>query len=168
MKLLVLDIDETLVKARFSSGDFRVGPYEIKKRPFLDEFTNQVLQWYELAVWSSASSNYVEEIAKNIFKCPLKFVWSSNKCIPKRNFDTDEFYYVKDLKKVKTFGYDLANVLMIDDSPEKLERNYGNLVRILPFHGDPADTSLKNILPFLESLKDVPDVRKVEKRRILT
>ncbi len=53
---------------------------------------------------------------------------------------------------------------MIDDTPEKLERNYGNHVRIRPFEGQADDTELRDLIPFLNWLCSVEDLRSVEKR----
>lgn len=39
---------------------------------------------------------------------------------------------------------------MLDDTPQKLERNYGNHLRISPFEGDPDDSELANVVPFLD------------------
>lgn len=53
---------------------------------------------------------------------------------------------------------------MIDDSPEKLVRNFGNHIRVEPFEGDPADWELPLLARYLETLLDVPNVRSIEKR----
>ena len=61
-------------------------------------------------------------------------------------------------------GFDLDHVLMVDDSPEKLQENYGNHILVREFTGDLADTELRDLLPFLDSLRSVENVRRVEKR----
>jgi hypothetical protein len=71
---------------------------------------------------------------------------------------------VKSLKKVKRQGYDLARVLMVDDTARKLERSYGNHVPVRPFEGDPADDELAALLVFLGRFRDLGDVRPPEKR----
>jgi carboxy-terminal domain RNA polymerase II polypeptide A small phosphatase len=53
---------------------------------------------------------------------------------------------------------------MVDDSPEKHTRNYGNLVRVAPFTGDPADTELASLARYLRQLATQPNVRCIEKR----
>ena len=53
---------------------------------------------------------------------------------------------------------------MIDDSPEKLRRQYGNLLRVSPFEGDDDDRELADILPFLDWIRTQEDFRKIEKR----
>ena len=53
---------------------------------------------------------------------------------------------------------------MVDDTPKKLERHYGNLVRIAEWLGDANDSELLILKEYLLELKEVSDVRKVEKR----
>jgi len=52
--------------------------------------------------------------------------------------------------------------VVIDDSPRKLERSYGN--HVLPFEGDASDEELEKLEQYLFWLKCVPDVRSVDKR----
>ena len=68
------------------------------------------------------------------------------------------------LKKLKRAGYSLESVLVIDDSPEKHVRNYGNLIRVRPFVGDANDSELRHLLPFLNWIRFRDDVRQIEKR----
>ena len=53
---------------------------------------------------------------------------------------------------------------MVDDTPQKLERNYGNLVRVTEWLGETQDRELLLLTQYLRDLKDVANVRSVEKR----
>jgi len=55
-------------------------------------------------------------------------------------------------------------VLVVDDSPEKHTRNYGNLVRVSPFLGDADDDELPRLAAYLSSIRAESDVRTLEKR----
>lgn len=170
--LLTLDLDETLVyatpepRADLGSADFRVGEHHVNRRPYLDGFLNSAKTAFDLAVWSSASKPYVSELAERIFPTPtdLRFVWSCERCTRRFHPEKQDYYWVQDLKKVKRAGFALERVLMIDDSPEKLERNYGNHLRVTAFEGQSADTELRELKRFLVRLLAVVDVRPVEKR----
>jgi TFIIF-interacting CTD phosphatase-like protein len=168
--LLILDLDETLIYGTEAPldrpCDFQVEPYFIYRRPHLPEFLDTVAEWYDLAVWSSASRAYVAEVVAGIFPQPqlLSFAWASYRCTQRFHPELREYYWVKDLKKVRRAGYPLERVLVLDDSPQKLERQYGNLLRIGPFTGNPTDTELRDVLPFLAHLRTVENLRKVEKR----
>jgi len=55
-------------------------------------------------------------------------------------------------------------MIVVDDTPRKLERNYGNLVRITEWLGDLDDRELLLLIKYLTKLKDVENIRKIEKR----
>ena len=71
---------------------------------------------------------------------------------------------MKPLKKVKRKGFDLDRILIIDDSPHKSKLNYGNAIYPKPYKGESADTELVKLIDYLESIKDEPNFRTIEKR----
>jgi len=167
--LLILDLDETLVSSSRKPRehyDFQVAEHYVVVRPDLEHFLGQVFQWYDVAVWTSSGESYATDLVPAIFPDPsqLEFCWAAPRCTRRFDFDRHQHYAVKDLKKVRRRGYALERVVMIDDSPEKLERNYGNHLRISSFEDDPDDRELVAVLPFLEWLKEQPDFRAIEKR----
>ncbi len=168
--LLVLDLDETLIYASdrgLPRSDFRAGPYEVVRRPFVEPFLSAVAEWFDLAVWTSAGDAYADAVVSKLFgpaADQLRFVWSASRCTRKLDPETGELCDAKPLRKLRRRGVSLARLLVVDDSPEKHRQNYGNLIRVTPFLGDPADAELRDLLPFLERLRDVPDVRPIEKR----
>jgi TFIIF-interacting CTD phosphatase-like protein len=169
--LLILDVDETLVYAteqplKGRAEEFRVGPFAVYRRPHLGEFLAGAAAWYDLAVWSSASGSYVSDVVSVLFgeASSLRFVWSCDRCTRRYDAEGQGYFYAKNLKKVCKLGYGLERVLMVDDSPEKLSQHYGNHIRVRPFTGDPKDTELRDLLPFLEWLRGAENFRAVEKR----
>ena len=62
--LVVLDLDETLIHATKNElgrkADFQIFDYHVYKRPYLNEFLTEINEHFLLAVWSSASDDYVE------------------------------------------------------------------------------------------------------------
>jgi RNA polymerase II subunit A small phosphatase-like protein len=169
-QLLILDLDETLVHGAETplerKPDFLIGLYSVYRRPFLGEFLAQVYEWFRVAVWSSATRPYVQGVVEEVFAGPreLVFVWSRERCTQCLDPEFQEYYWVKNLKKVKRLGHALERVLVVDDSARKLERQYGNHLRVRPFFGEPSDTELRDVLPFLNRLRDVDNLRTVEKR----
>jgi TFIIF-interacting CTD phosphatase-like protein len=177
-KLLILDLDETLVHAAETplsrSPDFSVYDYAVYQRPHLDVFLTTCLDWFDVAIWTSSGSQYATAVVAAIFADPqvLKFVWTSNRCSLVHNYNYDcidgdypAYYSRKPLKKVKRQGYQLASIIAIDDTPKKWEQSYGNLIRVNPFLGDETDLELKHLLIYLNTLKDVENIRTIEKRR---
>lgn len=169
-KLLVLDLDETLMYAAEEAlgrpADFQVERFHVYKRPHVQEFLSSSAELFDLAVWTTSTEDYAEAIIQKLFPghVSLAFVWARQRCTIASNPDTRERFWIKDLKKLKKHGYLLERVIVVDDSPEKLQRNYGNLVMVKPYQGDPDDAELLLLLPFLRRLATLEDVRKIEKR----
>jgi TFIIF-interacting CTD phosphatase-like protein len=176
-KLLILDLDETLVHATemplARQADFLVYDYHVYKRPYLDIFLTTCLDWFDVAVWTSSGAEYATEVVTAIFPDPqaLKFVWTSDRCSITCNYNFDliddtypQYYSRKPLKKVKRRGYDLESVIAVDDTPKKWEKSYGNLITIKPFEGDELDLELKHLLVYLDTLKHEENIRSIEKR----
>jgi RNA polymerase II subunit A small phosphatase-like protein len=169
-KLLVLDLDETLVHADERpldrAADFEVPPYHVYLRPGVEDFLAGVSALFRLGVWTSSSPAYARAICGKLFgeRIALDFVWASDRCTPMRDFTLDTWSQSKRLNKLRRKGYALEQVVVVDDSPEKHTKNYGNLVRVLPFEGDPRDRELARLLRYLETLNEVDNVRRVEKR----
>ncbi len=167
--LLILDLDETLVhgtEAQLSyPPDFHAGAFSVYKRPHLDLFVATVRDWFDLAVWTNSSRNYAEVVVAHVFpSTSLRFFWSGDRTTMRYDSELQTRHTVKDLKKVRRAGFDLKRVLMVDDTPGNLRRHYGNHIRVSEFTGDAADAELRELLPFLDWIRSVPNVRTVEKR----
>jgi RNA polymerase II subunit A small phosphatase-like protein len=179
--LLILDLDETLIHAtaeKVREGyDFQVYQYFIYQRPGLAAFLAQCAEHFQLAVWSSASDDYVQAIVERIVppSLPLAFVWGRSRCtrclLPE--IDEDDFLsfdyaskyeFAKRLKKVRRRGFDLNRTLIVDDTPEKVSQNYGNAIYIKPYLAEVHDTELTSLADYLLTLKDAANVRSIEKR----
>lgn len=61
-------------------------------------------------------------------------------------------------------GFGLEEMIAIDDTPQKHERNYGNLVRISEYTGQRDDKELLYLIEYLRELSTVNNIREVEKR----
>lgn len=179
--LLILDLDETLILATQNQldrpPDAAMWPYHLYLRPFLSPFFQKIQTHFDLAVWSSASDEYVEAMVNTVFPkdIELEFVWGRSHCsllVDKENAgryspDTQARHplYGKKLKKVhKTFNRPLERILMVDDTSEKWQSNFGNAIYIKKFDGSEEDTELLKLTDFLISLKDSRDVQAIEKR----
>jgi RNA polymerase II subunit A small phosphatase-like protein len=171
-KLLILDLDETLIfgtpEPMDRGVDFMVtDQYYIYKRPHLSKFLSYCLGSFSVAVWTSSTKDYAEVVVQNIFReqfQQLQFLWARERCT--RQFDPEikESYWVKNLRKLKNKGYRLESVLIVDDSPKKLQKNYGNHIHVSPYLGAIEDNELLLLIQYLEMIKDCANVRTIEKR----
>ncbi|MVN75638.1 phosphoprotein phosphatase [Hymenobacter sp. HMF4947] len=179
--LLILDLDETLIHATpqklRDNYDFQVYHYFVYKRPGLASFLQECARHFKLAVWSSASDDYVRAIVQHIFppEIALEFVWGRSRCTPFLQPEIDEkgffnldysskYEFAKRLKKVRRQGFRLEQVLIVDDTPAKVLHNYGNAIYIKPYTGEQLDGELLLLAPYLATLKHAANVRTIEKR----
>jgi len=122
MALIILDLDETLIyaskKSDLEKGGFEVLNYRVSIRPHLNSFLEYLKENFKIAVWSSATEDFVSEIVKRIFPedFELEFVWSRDKCTYKPNHEIAEsvgyfdyyshYDFIKNHRKVrKNFTY---------------------------------------------------------------
>lgn len=170
-KLIILDLDETLVHATQEEldipCDFQFDKYFIYERPYLRQFLTDLSKHFELGIWSSAGDDYVSEIVRHIKPGQVDFVvvWGRSKCSLKRDLVFDTHSFEKRLEKLKKKGFRLEQILIVDDTPSKSRQNFGNAIYIKEFTGDKNDQELQFLYEYLLTFKTVDNVRAIEKRR---
>ncbi|MFC7518289.1 HAD family hydrolase [Herbaspirillum sp. GCM10030257] len=144
-KLIIFDLDETLVHATMNklsyAPDFEVSPYVVYIRPFAAELLEFTATHFDIAIWSSSSAVYVEAVTERLFR-PLylpRFSWAVEKCVQKVDPRTNGYVYIKDLRWVRKHGYDVDEIIIIDDSPEKIQRQPRSHLHVAPFTESPSD-----------------------------
>ncbi len=168
--LLILDVDETLIHATESVGphlaDFQTGPYFVYRRPGLDEFFSSLRDHFTIAVWSSSDSSYLAAVLAEVFPKDLApaFVWDRSRCTTRIDHERQKTYFAKNLKKVKSLGYNHDRVLINDDSHEKIDQYYGNAIYVTSWFGDPRDSELPRLANYLLSIRHQLNLRSFEKR----
>ncbi|KAJ3683558.1 hypothetical protein LUZ60_013785 [Juncus effusus] len=160
---LVLDLDETLVHSTLEpipSADFtfqvnfnqKLHTIHVKCRPYLPEFLQRVALTFETIIFTASQSIYAEQL--------LNVLDPKRKLFRHRVYRDDCVYvegnYLKDLT---VLGRDLARVIIVDNSPQAFGFQIDNGVPIESWFDDPNDKELLHLLPFLESLAGVQDVR---------
>ena len=121
-------------------------------RPGFNKFISEVKKYFdEIFIFTSSQYSYAEEIVKIIDKNKyISKIYSRKDC----SFYNEVFY--KDLNKIKK---DLSNTIIIDNFPESYLLQHFNGLPIPSFMGDPNDNELIKLLPILEKLSKVKDVR---------
>jgi len=162
MKTLVLDLDETLLHSSFkpiSNPDFVI-PVEIEdqvhkvyvvKRPHVDTFLQRLGKQYEVVVFTASLAKYAD---------PVLDLLDVHKVVRSRLFreacSNYKGNYVKDLSKL---GRELNSVIIIDNSPPSYLFHPENAIPIETWFDDENDTELLNLIPILEELAKVDNVR---------
>lgn len=161
--LLVLDLDETLVhtthepiknREHIYLAEFN---YYVHQRPFLEYFLHSVADYFDIGIWSSGTDNYVDIVVNRIMPKNIEpiFVFGRSMC-QYRNVHGFNVY-VKPLRILEDFGYNLRKMLIIDDSPEKCVDNFKNAIIPKPFYCDNYDSELLDLFHYLESVYDSSD-----------
>ena len=162
-KTLILDLDETLVHSAFKpffiKSDINLNVnvdgvnhlVHVLKRPYVDEFLQRMSKFYELVIFTASISNYANPLLDRLDKYRIiSHRLFREHCVSNRGL------YIKDLRKL---GRDLKNMIIIDNNPISYAVNQDNGIPILTWHYDKNDNELMKLVPILEFLSTVDDVR---------
>lgn len=123
------------------------------KRPGVDEFMRRMGEIYEVVVFTASLSKYAD---------PVLDMLDIHRAVRHRLFRESCYNhrgnYVKDLSQL---GRDIADTIIIDNSPASYIFHPNNAVPISSWFNDPHDTELTDLCPFLADLSNVDDVRAV-------
>ncbi|KAK3365667.1 HAD-like domain-containing protein [Lasiosphaeria ovina] len=177
-KTLILDLDETLIHSmskggRMSTGHMvevklsttyvgvggqaSIGPqhpilYYVHKRPHCDEFLRRVSKWFNLVVFTASVQEYADPV--------IDWLESDRKYFSARYYRQHCTFrhgaFIKDLSSVEP---DLSKVMILDNSPLSYMFHQDNAIPIQGWISDPTDGDLMYLIPFLEGLQYVSDVR---------
>lgn len=170
-KTLILDLDETLVHSGFTilpnhppditisvEIENKIHNVYILVRPGAEEFLEKMSEIYEIVIFTASLSKYAN---------PLIDKLDRNKVCSFRLFREHCSFinnaYVKDLKNL---GRDMKDVIIVDNSPVTYSLNVENGFPIKTWIDDVTDRELIKIMPVLEYLSKVNDVREYIKLMI--
>lgn len=167
-KLLVLDLDETLVHSSFNKVDNADMVINISiddpatratvthsvyvyKRPFVDEFLETMSRHYELAIFTASLKVYCDAVMEQLDPqgiCTHRLY--RNSCVQSNGV------FVKDMTLL---GRPLESVIILDNCAASYMFQPENGILAIPFYDDRSDTFLKDIEDTMVRLSRVEDVR---------
>lgn len=157
LRLVVFDLDETLVHATErqlpTEHLTQIGQYFVYERPYARQLLAFAAARLDVGVWSSSSDVYIQHVLSHLLPegYPLKFAWSVSRCIQRPDVASGGYVYIKDLRKLMRLGYDSKEVVIVDDSPEKVARQPRSHLFVQPFTGAPSDSELLAVEAALET-----------------
>jgi Dullard-like phosphatase family protein len=170
-KTLVLDLDETLVHSQFvpfsKKSDLvlkidlenQIHDIHVMIRPGVNEFLKKMGKLYEIVIFTASVSKYADPL--------LDIIDKSHNCshrLFREHCSMVGITYIKDLKKL---GRDLKDIIIVDNSPLSYSFNPENGIPILTWFDDKNDKELYNLIPILEFLSGVYDVREFIKQIVI-
>jgi mitochondrial import inner membrane translocase subunit TIM50 len=150
---LCISLEDMLVHSEWT----REHGWRIAKRPGADYFLHYLSQYYELVLFTTVPYAMGEPLIRKLD--PYRFiVWPLFREATKYN----DGEIVKDLSYLNR---DLSKVIMIDTNASHVRNQPENAIVLPKWTGDPKDTDLVSLIPFLEYIhtmqyKDVRDVIK--------
>ncbi len=120
-KLLVLDLDETLIYTANSpllNGKLKShrGHYYLYERPHLKSFLDSILSEYDLAIWSASKAKYVKWVIKSTVLCRYEYLFVNTRRNCKRILGKNGL--VEYQKHLIPYLSQYEKVTMLDDLPK--------------------------------------------------
>lgn len=148
---LVLDLNETLIYSDWT----RDRGWRTFKRPGVDAFIEHLAQFYEIVVYSDQLQMYVDPVVERL----------DTKHYIRYRLSRGETKYVngKHYRDLAMLNRDPAKVIYISGHALESSLQPENSIQIKPWQGEPDDTTLLDLIPFLEYVaKNRPaDIRTV-------
>jgi Dullard-like phosphatase family protein len=141
---LVLDLDETLISFQTDIGDETKGL--LRFRPYLFQFLEKMINYYELIIFTSATNDYAEPIIEVIERDNKYFDY----ILCRQHTIVVNNDFVKDISLI---GRDLKKMIIVDNMQQNFRNQKENGIFIKPFWGeDTYDCALNNLGEILEDI----------------
>ncbi len=150
--IVILDMDECLIHSKFLSTPGN-------KRPYLDEFLQQVTSRFETHVFTAAMEIYAKPVLDTLDPTGTMFAkrWYRETC----SYDATNDVYVKNLHRLLPTPDQHRRVVLVDNNPFSFLANPSNGILVSSFYNDPNDNTLLKVLDILNELHPKEDVRPI-------
>ncbi|KAF9360892.1 mitochondrial inner membrane protein required for protein import [Mortierella sp. NVP85] len=146
---LVINLDNTLIHSTWDKDH----GWRVAKRPGAEYFLAYLFQHYEIVIFTTQTVDTALRILDKLD--PYQYA-------PYRLFrESTRYINGKHVKDLSHLNRDLSKVIIMDSNPDAYSLQPENSIAMKPWTGDPNDTELVAMIPFLETLAltEVEDVR---------
>lgn len=172
-KLLVLDLDETLIHAdidfllnknKYEKILYFDQPYEkniqipLILRPHLYKFLDYISQYFEIYIFTASEKEYADTI--------LDYIEKDKKYFSKRFYRDSCIFvepglYIKDLRIFK--NYPIKDIIIVDNSLFSFANQINNGILVTSFYDDENDDFLECLMDYLDNIRNLNDIREANK-----
>lgn len=155
MKILVLDLDETLVYSTLTAESSNAialtaegAPYYTMLRPGLHAFLEHVSRSFECVIWSTGKQAYVESVWAYL-GVPGFRLMGREFCKRIEAHEGEEPYE----KPLRNLTEDLRQIVIVDNSPAIFNKYPLNGILCRTWRGDMSDRELSHLRVYLDWLR---------------
>ena len=186
-KLLLLDLDETLIHSENDLKDKNINSYDailrfkdnyfdsdsffvseqdeyceigIFLRNGVKKFLSILNNYFNIGIFTASEKEYAEAIIRHLDpnKNIIKFCLYRNNCV-----NVNDLVNIKDLRIIK--DVDLKKIVLVDNNMYSFSAQLSNGILINSFYGDKNDGELMNVLGYLlQFIFPVDDVRVINEK----
>ena len=175
-KLILLDLDETLIHSEHDIKDKDINKYDsiirfkdstsdsneyyqigIYIRNGVHNFLSVLNKYFVVGIFTASEKDYADAIIKHLDpnRNIIKFCLYRNNCI-----NVNDLINIKDLRIIKDVN--MSKTVLVDNNIYSFAPQLSNGILINSFYGDKNDVELLNVLSYLlEFILPADDVRKV-------
>jgi len=179
-KLILLDLDETLIHSEYEIKNENINSYDtvirfkdnetdgteeyfsvgVYLRKGVRKFLNILNNYFTIGIFTASQKEYADAILQYLDpdKNIIKFCLYRNNCI-----NVNDLINIKDLRIIKDI--DLKKTVLIDNNMYSFAPQISNGILINSFYGDKTDAELFNVLNYLmEFILPAEDVRETNEK----
>lgn len=162
-QLIIFDLDETLLHSCNEwigkLPSFTIEGAMVHLRPGALDLIKACSEKYAIAVWTASYGNYTKDIITNVFgEYPkLEFVYTREMCI---EFVESDGYtaFKKDISLLMQIGWNISDILVIDDKPEFILPEGVGRLKVRPFFGSSNDNDLIKLADKISNSNSIEDI----------
>lgn len=147
-KLLVLDLDETLITSQPIN---KMQQLRVLIRPYAREFLKECAKSWNVVIFTAGTRKYAESILSKLDgdSCLISDLLCREQCLQIGS------HQIKDLRIIEQISDKLGNVLIVDNKLSSFGYQMSNGIPIYPFTGDSEDSELRALSKTLTILSQV-------------